>query len=165
MGSRRMHRTAASSVIFLHLYLLAGLALLVGGLLYLAYRPTTLYLFEWVEAIKFGSCVDGLRLFVREHNLTLPAALIYSVPHGLWTYAFLLALTPIWVHGLNNLFMSRVWLSLPLVVSVLPEILQATPFFPGTFDWTDLTVNVTGFLAGVATISLKYRKIQHENLT
>lgn len=160
-----MHRTASSQAISIRLYMLAGLALLVGGLLYLAYRPTTLYLFEWIEAVRLSPFVDGLRLSVREHQITLPTIMIYSLPHGLWTYAFLLALTPIWVRKLNTLAMSRVWLLLPLVVSVVPEALQATPFFPGTFDWTDLAVNVIGFLAGVATVRLTYRTELYENLT
>lgn len=114
--------------------LLALIMLIIGGLIYLLYRPRSLVLFSMIDHMGLISHINSLR--ERTENLAFPPFVIYSLPAGLWTASYLLFL-----HNCtkNQRRITRLMLSLPLPLSAIGlEFMQLLNWCPGTFDINDL---------------------------
>lgn len=111
--------------------------ILLGCSIYLLFRSENILLFQWVQKIGFESFLTTLR----ENSLSIkvPNWLLYSLPDGLWVYAFTAALFLFW-KGKNS-----IWIWIPIFTSVLFEVAQATKIIPGTFDFIDLLFSAIAF--------------------
>lgn len=107
--------------------------LLVGGLLYLLFRPRTLLLFCVADALGAASVVDGWRAAVADWHL--PAFAVHNLPGGLWAVSYMLIV--------DALLAGRPWQARLAAVSVIPlagaasELMQALHLLPGTPDVAD----------------------------
>lgn len=131
------HRIHLSILIVVHCIL----PLLVGGLIYILFRPTTLRMFNWFENTGLMEAVHAMRR-VSQNFTFLPDWLYYALPDGLWTYSFTSAFILIWGHDSSL----KYWLVVPLSLSLIPEFLQFYGLLPGTFDWNDLFFQFFGFI-------------------
>lgn len=113
---------------------ISSLAILAGGLLYLLFRPRTLLLFHAADALGLAALVDRLRQVASVWSL--PEWVVYSLPNGLWSAAYVV-LTPAVTRGYRR--RTRLLLAgiIPLV-GIASEAMQAVGLLRGTPDWLDV---------------------------
>jgi len=125
----------------------ALLAMLVGGLLYLLYRPTSLLMFRWFEALGLDSAVEQLRAVATQHPRP-PAWAINSLPHALWLLSGLLLFAWIWRGRAGSA--ASAWMGVLVAFAAGGEIGQWCGLVPGTFDPIDLALVVAACIAFLA---------------
>ena len=118
--------------------------ILIGGFIYLFFRPHTLNMFVWLRII---NCEQFFQLREYNHNLKFLDFLIFSLPDGLWILSLLIILGLIWKkHRIFFIIYSSFFTG----ISILFEFLQKVEFIPGTFDIADILVllifHILGFL-------------------
>ena len=113
---------------------IALIPVLFGGLMYLLYRSKSIILFEVLNYLGGSTTVDIVRSKVV--HIHLPDFVVYSLPAGLWTASYLMAMY-LCTKQLNKKM--RLSLALPLPISaVVLEIMQQFGLCPGIFDICDL---------------------------
>lgn len=123
-------------------------AMLLGGMTYVVYRPESLWMFRWFDALGLGGVVDALRGSDLARSIRPPAWWIGSAPAALWLASGLLALRVAWIGPADR---GRwLWIALLLVASSAGELGQAVDLVPGTFDLLDLAA--MGFAAAVVLV-------------
>jgi hypothetical protein len=125
--------------------LLVVVPLVLGAVVYIAWRPADVVLAGWLPA--------GV---VRPLHATLgawhpPRIVIDSVPDLAWAWAFGAALALVW--GKERWRAKGPWLAVGLVVAASAEIGQLWGVPPGTFDVVDLVAIVIGYILGVTVAS------------
>ena len=119
-------------------WVIALIPVLFGGLIYLLYRPKSIILFEVLNKLGVSTTVDIVRSKV-EH-IHLPDFVVYSLPAGLWTISFLMAM---YLCTKQQNMRIKLSLALPLPVSaVVLEFMQLFGLCPGTFDIFDVVCYV-----------------------
>ena len=104
--------------------------LLVGGLIYIAYRTEDLLMFSWFRALKMEHIICEIRVFFS--RIEIPYFVKFCLPNGLWTASYLISVDAL-VKDKKLLWA----LVLPLIATVF-EILQIWQIIQGTFDIGDL---------------------------
>ena len=131
--------------------------LLVGGMLYVLYRPQTLLLFRVSDALGLSSVIGEWRQFASVSYR--PADfVVYSLPAGLWAASYVLITAPLTSllrkrssgveSGSSDAASHNVRRCYPLYVAVafIPllgaasELMQALHLLPGTYDPADLVL-------------------------
>lgn len=131
--------------------------LLVGGLLYLLFRSTTLRMFKWFAFIGFDSAIQSTRTNVLELKSHLPNWTFFSLPDGLWVYSFTSAILIYWNNDKQKV---KFWLLIPFTSGILIEIFQGFNLFPGTFDFIDLTFLILGLSLSKILINYKFKQYE-----
>lgn len=116
--------------------------ILIGGLIYLAYRSNTLLMFEWFTDIGLITDVEALREYCSE--FLLPNWIIYSFPDGLWLLSYMLLVDAIWGEGYGNQHL--LWLLILPIIALISELMQLFISQLGTFDIMDLTCYVVAIV-------------------
>jgi hypothetical protein len=141
--------------------LLCALALLLGGMIYILFRASEPVFFHWIRFAGFDSWFNFARskcLFLR---LVLPKWIVYSLPDGLWAFAYALLITGIWKGSKSRL--KYFWIaSIPLLVIGF-EILQYTEIIPGTFCMQDIALGMAGMTTGILTGIFTIKPKNHES--
>lgn len=119
-------------------------ALLIGSLLYMLARPANLVAFDWFDAVGLGHLLTAARSATSGIAQALPHAVKFSLPDGLWAFAFTNTMVAIWGRKLSRA--SAPWIALGPVVAIGSELGQALDLVPGTFDTVDLVCVVVGGL-------------------
>lgn len=128
--------------------------LLLGGLLYIAYRSKSLRMFYWFELIGLNSPISNLRDNLYALKQYIPPWVYFSLPDGLWVYSFTSSILILWKK--NNY-----WILFPIITGIMVEVLQGFSLFPGTFDYLDLTFSIIGLTLSKIIINNKF--IQNES--
>lgn len=123
---------------------MASLALLVGGMIYATFRPTSLIMFQWFDGLGCYSFVDYLR--AHYGNTISEEWLIYSLPAGLWLFSYLYVIDSIWGGHANQKGRTYFLWILP-ILSILSEFMQLVHLMPGTFDPMDIVCYVLAIFA------------------
>lgn len=125
-----------------------GVIIALGGMLYVLYRPEKLLMFNLLDIMGLMPFVEHIRMIA--HSVVLPDFVIYSLPAGLWTASYLLAMY------LTTRYQSkkiRLMLALPLPISaILLEFMQLFGWCPGTFDIYDLICYIVPLIVFVKSI-------------
>ena len=111
----------------------SGGMLAVGGALYVLFRPVGILVTVVLRTLGFGMAIDTLRRLMA--GVQLPDVVVYSLPGGLWSAAYILLMDALW-RG------RRAWLRCGMValvplVGAGSEVLQALHWLPGTADAAD----------------------------
>jgi len=119
--------------------------LLVGGLIYLLFRTSSLKMFEWYNTIGLGTFTNKLRVLTLPFAYKIPDWILYSLPDGLWIFSYISLILFIWQNKIskNSLF----WILLIPFIAISSEIGQLFRIVPGTFDLTDIIL----YLIGITT--------------
>lgn len=108
--------------------------LLIGGFVYLLFRPQNLLMFRVLDEIGGMPYIDFLR--IHTNTLHLSGFVVNSLPAGLWTTSYLMMM------HLSTKELSkkvRLMLALPLpLTAVILEFMQLFGWCTGTFDFYDL---------------------------
>ncbi|MBR6031103.1 MAG: hypothetical protein IKP36_03985 [Bacteroidaceae bacterium] len=108
--------------------------LLIGGMVYVAYRDKSLAMFGWFDSIGLSKPVDYIRVLAQSKGIY--GWVKYSLPDGLWIFSYMFIVDAIWNGKRNSYSFFFTW-SLP-IVALLSECLQHFGLCPGVFDWIDM---------------------------
>lgn len=127
-----------------------ALPLALGFAVYLLWRPTTLWMFVWLDWLGVLPFVYAVRTPVGVVAPALPSAVLYSVPAACWSYAFASTVAVIW-----RTAPLRQWVGAMLfsaLVGMVGEVAQLMPWVPGVYDSNDALANLLacGFATAVA---------------
>ena len=134
------------------LQILAGCILLVvGGLTYMLFRPSTLLGFQLTDAIGLSPLISSWRTAMAAQQ---PASfIVYCLPNGLWSAAFILIMDRVSAH--LPLRQRLYWTALIPAIGIAAELLQSVAIVPGTFDWLDIVCYAVPYFIYVSIIQLK----------
>jgi|TARA_B110000211_G_scaffold2155_1_gene2643 hypothetical protein len=139
------------------LIFLSILSILLGGVIYIAFRSSSIILFKWIDYIVLIDPVENLRIVTLPYKEYLSKWFLYSLPDGLWMFSYSCIVLVIWKRKITKY--SLLWLlSLPMI-SILFEVLQYYNYFNGTFDIVDIFF----FLMGSLLPILINKKMKNEN--
>ena len=137
------------------LIFLSILSILFGGVIYIAFRSSSIILFKWIDYIVLIDPVENLRIVTLPYKEYLPDWFLYSLPDGLWMFSYSCIVLVIWKRKITKY--SLMWLlSLPMI-SILFEVLQYYDYFNGTFDIIDIIFYIFGSLLPIL-INKKMKK-------
>jgi hypothetical protein len=117
----------------------------LGGIIYLLFRSSDLRMFDWLDILGIKSAVFFFRMNSLAIKESIPDWTYYSLPDGLWVYAFTSSLILFW----RGHPMMKNWLLLPFIFGVIVEILQFFKLFPGTFDSMDLLFTLGAYICSI----------------
>jgi hypothetical protein len=109
-------------------------------------------MFDWIEVVGLSNVISNSRETLESVSYKLPDWIIYSLPDGLWTYSFSASIILIWNNNNRHL---GYWIMIPILFSILPEMLQGLRIFPGTFDMLDLIFMAVAFEISYFSLNLK----------
>ena len=124
--------------------LTAVIAMVSGGCIYLFLRPGTFIYHHWLENLGLQiSPVEAGRL---PQCIVLPKWFLYSLPDGLWAFAYALLIIGIWM---RSGFRARwFWYASVPLLGLGFEMLQTSHLISGTFSMLDRAFCCTGIILG-----------------
>ncbi|MFA6125790.1 MAG: hypothetical protein WC699_00660 [Bacteroidales bacterium] len=141
--------------------LVAGLAIIAGGLIYILCRPGNFSFFGWFHLIGLSDELTYLRAHALPTFNHLPSWFSYSLPDGLWAFAYTLIILTIWTSS-KSITRYFWYASIPLFV-LGSELLQLSGTVRGTFSLNDIVLISIGLLAGVLTGIITPKKLNYES--
>lgn len=122
-------------------------ALSLGGFIYILFRPSEHIFFDWIRSIGLGHWLNLIRENSISSNLLLPEWIVYSLPNGLWAFAYALLISIIWRESKS--WIRYLWfISIPVLV-IGYEVLQYASIIPGTFSMQDIGFGIGGLILGI----------------
>lgn len=151
LSTRRLQRT--------YVYL-SAIAILTGSVIYILFRTSEPIFFSWIRAVGLGHWLHTARDFAQLQYIDLPPWMIYSLPNGLWAFAYATIITGIWSGSRS--WLKYIWLtSIPLLV-VGFELMQYPGIIYGTFCMQDLIFGIAGMFIGIMIMSNLLKHKNHE---
>ena len=141
-------------------YILSVAALITGGSIYLFLRPAEPLFFQWIKWAGFESRVFSLRQYTLPFSSVLPEWFIYSLPNGLWAFAYSILILSVWKN--NNSRIKYFWYSTIPVLIFGVEIFQFSGILPGTFCLVDIAFSIAGISAGYVFACVILKSNNHE---
>lgn len=135
---------------FLVSFLVISLPLLLGGLIYVSFRSTTLLMFDWFDHLGLSDQITYLRRQVLQYRPNNDI-IIYSLPGALWVFSFL---GFVWVYPKESRRASM-FAILVAFVSIGIEIMQIFSTNLGSFCFNDLFLNLVAILIFLITFVKK----------
>ena len=132
------------------------LFLLLGGFIYLIFRPHTLNMFVWLGVI---NCEQIFQLKDYNQDLKFIEFLIFSLPNGLWILSFLIIIGLIWEK--YHIFFI-IYSSFFTGISILFEFFQKFGLIPGTFDIADIIVLLIFHILGFSIYEFFILEVSYE---
>ena len=93
-------------------------------------------------------------------DIYLPAWVIYSLPDGLWMFAFAMSALSIWNFKLNDT--SGKWIYSVIFIGIGFELMQGFVNRMGVFDWKDLFIMIVS--ASIAITLFTNKKATEKNI-
>ena len=137
--------------------LLASISILMGTLIYILLRPSKTIFFKWINTFGYDNWINTTRQHLSTSSAFIPDWIIYSLPNGLWAFAYTIITVGIWRKNKSSI--KYFWLSTIPILIFGYELLQLSPFLNGTFCLQDIFMGIAGILIGTI-IGIKINKIQ-----
>jgi hypothetical protein len=135
-------------------------ALSLGGIIYILFRTSEPVFFNWIRSAGLESWLNFVRNSSLSLNRLLPGWIVYSLPNGLWSFAYALLITGIWAESKSRL--KYFWMATIPVLVIGFEILQGAGMIPGTFCLQDIAFGTAGIISGVLSGSILTKLNNHE---
>ena len=136
-------------------------ALILGGLIYILFRTHEPQFFTLFTKFGLDNWLNSVRQSSLSASAILPKWVIFSLPNGLWAFAYTLLILVIWSGSKAKI--RYFWLiTIPVLVLGF-EALQYTGTIQGTFCIQDIIFGVLGISIGIL-IGNKITK-NHEKIT
>jgi hypothetical protein len=117
--------------------------LIIGVLLYVSFRSTSIKMFGWFYNFGFRELTNLIRVFFNPFKKCLPSWIYYSLPDALWVYSFTSIYLILWNNRINY------WLIIPFFFGCLFEIAQSLKIVDGTYDPIDLIFSLIAFILSI----------------
>lgn len=114
--------------------MMAALCLITGVAIYLLFRDRHHLVFTLVDAVGLGPAIDLLRAHCR--GVSLPEFCLFSLPDGLWSTSYILAIHSLWAKAPRRTRL--LWASVIPLIGACSECLQYVSLLPGQYDVADL---------------------------
>ena len=144
------------------LQILIGLVmLLLGGIIYLLFRPTTLLLFHTLDLVGLMPLVTDCRTLVATCQPS--EFVVYSLPGSLWATSYIILVVSLLERAMR-------WQRM-MVASIIPlagicsELMQQAGLLPGVFDTADLVCYAVPLIILNMYIIIKNLSIWQVSLT
>jgi hypothetical protein len=138
----------------------AIIAILSGGIIYILFRTSEPLFFHWLNMAGFEHWLAA----IRQHSLTytphLSEWMVYSLPNGLWAFAYAYVITSIWSG--SRYWIRFLWMASIPVLVLGYEVFQYVGILPGTFCFQDLILGSLGLLTGIMAGLLIDKANNHE---
>jgi len=126
---------------------LSVFAILTGGIIYILFRASEPLFFRCLNGTGFEHWLAVIRQHSLTHTPLLSEWIVYSLPNGLWAFAYALVITTIWSG-------SKSWIRFPWMASIPVlvwgyELVQYAGIVPGTFCFQDLALGSLGLVTGI----------------
>ena len=144
-------RSAPQRILYVKI-ILATVALLTGGMIYVLWRAETLLMFNWFDMLGIGPTVEMLRKYAAPYSHALPYWVYYSLPQALWLFSGILFFHWIWRKG--SVINHMLWTALFATVAFGLELGQYLKIVPGCFAIWDLLLLVAALLSALALVGL-----------
>lgn len=141
-------------------FLIAGIAVFTGGMIYVLCRTADFSFFRWIRSMGFDGELSILRDITLPYGRQLPEWIIFSLPDGLWSFAYTLMILTIWLDSKSIL--KYIWYATIPILVLGFELLQGTGIAGGTFCLNDVILVTTGLLAGLVTAIVTFNKSRYE---
>ena len=130
--------------------LLASVALLIGGMIYVLWRSEALLMFIWFDALGMRPAVEILRGYAAPYSTTFPSWFYFSLPQALWLFSGILLFDSVWRGDarLHKWF----WVIVVAVSAIGGEFAQHWRFLPGTFDLLDIILCILALTIAILCI-------------
>ncbi len=119
----------------------------LGGLIYLLWYPDNVRVFHWLELIHLSAPVEFIRNYSMSVYQHIPEWVIFSLPNGLWAFAYALIITYFWWGSSSSA--KYFWLGTIPALGIGYEILQLGEVIPGVFCYQDLFLGAGGVVGGI----------------
>jgi hypothetical protein len=123
----------------------------IGAAIYILWRSQALFLFTWLRQVGLHAPMLALRAHFAGVKHLVPDFILYSLPDGLWLYAFTALMGFIWLNEPNR-YLRLFWNLLPVFLAVGSEFGQRFRLIPGTFDWWDVVSYIAAWVPAVVSI-------------
>ena len=143
--------------------LLAAIAIFFGGLIYILWRPHEPQFFTLFSETWLGNWVNSVRQSSLSASTILPKWIIFSLPNGLWAFAYSLIITGIWSGSKSKI--RYFWLTTIPVLVIGFEILQYAKIVRGTFCLQDILFGIAGIIIGIIVGNKIFKIKNHEKKT
>ncbi len=137
-------------------FLLSLLMLFVGGMIYLNFRPHTLYMFSLLRKL---SLEDWFPMKLFDSNSKLLSFCVYSLPNGLWATSAIILFGLVWKNS-EKIFL--IYSVIFTMGNLIFEFLQFFCVIPGTFDYVDVLVILIPLLLGILTYKFFLKAVLYE---
>ncbi len=155
---RKTLRAISGSLIVILTIIFASVSLIAGGAIYLCFRPASLVMFRWIEAVGLLNVVESIR---DSRSFSLPDWVVYSLPDGLWVYSYVVFMGWVWNFNFTK---GLIFILAVPIIGIISEIAQLLGWLPGIFDWKDLTAYFLGTAVGILNIEFIKRKMKYEKV-
>ena len=137
--------------------IIAMMALMVGGMIYVFFRPESIMMFKWFPFL--GVLRKQVSFF---HNVHFPDYIVYSIPDGLWLLSYILLMGAIWNFKYQRCLFIIILLP---IFAIFHEIFQLYHLVPGYFDVLDLVVYVIATITGLSILVLSNYMYEYKKQT
>ena len=138
---------------------LSAFAILTGGIIYTLFRASEPLFFRWLNEAGFEHWLAVIRQNSLTHAPFLSEWIIYSLPNGLWAFAYALVITSIWSGSKS--WIRILWMvSIPILVLGY-ELFQYAGILSGTYCFQDMVLSLLGLVIGIM-IGLKMYKANND---
>jgi hypothetical protein len=120
--------------------------LFCGAAIYTCWRKPTLLVFTWYREIGLDSVVKHVRLLAHPVYPLIPKWILFSLPDGLWVYAWTAFMALVW-HRVERSLVRELWICGGVALAAGGEFGQLARIVPGTFDSIDLVVYLAAFVS------------------
>ena len=138
--------------------LLSASALILGGTIYILFYTSQPVFFSWIRAAGLHNWLTQARHYSLTAGSNLPPWVVFSLPDGLWAFAYAVLITGIWIR--SNSGLKYFWMSTIPVLVIGLELLQNTGMVKGTFSLQDIVFEISGLLIGIYA-GIKITKSHH----
>lgn len=126
--------------------------LILGGLIYIAFRSQNLKMFTWFNNVGLDKLILAIRISTVT-RINFPKWVVYNLPDGLWICSAILINAVIWNSKINT--RNLIWyLTIPLI-AILAEFFQRFNLISGTYDFLDLIFYLLFTIIPIILIKIK----------
>lgn len=133
-----------------HLLCHVFIPIIIGGLIYTLLRVNTLLVFRVYEVLQLDGFIKDLRQVTMQWEI--PDFVKFSLPDGLWVYAFTYFIVSLWKHDESNGKEKYIFMLLPLLFGIGGELIQIFNNRIGTFDLQDVFISLIAYLVGYIAV-------------
>ena len=142
---------------------LSALAILSGGIIYIFLRPSEHVFFGWINAVGLDNWFSFARYNSSSLSLLFPEWIVFSLPNGLWAFAYALIITSIWSGSKS--WLRYFWMASIPVLVLGYEVLQSAGIIRGTFCIQDIAFGLAGLIIGILVGNRIIKSNNHEKAT